>query len=243
MTAKATSATPPMMATRAASCGVSVGPPVVVQVHQISRPRRPSGPVSRGGRRRRPSSSGSTASDGRRRRRMSTNTGSADQRVEQHGEHHVPDHQRAHAGSHVEHEGHRGEGHDPAGRGRRAHEHRHQAVARVAHLAEAPHPVAHRGEHQRRRAHRGARGQVEEQAGREAGGASGDAAAVVGHARPRRAPPGRRARRTRRSRSLRTPGGSPRAGAGSPTRMKDEGARITGWSRSARRPARRRGGG
>ena len=79
MIANANSAIPPMIATRTASCGVSVGR------RSLSRyiparprsPRRPSGPASRGGRRRRRSSSGSTASDGRSSLRQPVKIGSA----------------------------------------------------------------------------------------------------------------------------------------------------------------------
>ena len=158
MTANATSATPPMIATRSASCGVSDRAPVVVEVHQISRPREAErARLARCAWRRRPARAGRTISDGAQQRADDREHGSASSalgarsracRGSRAGSRAAPTSSMNDTAAKV--------GTQPAVAAAPTGD-RHQPVARVAHLAEAPDAVADRREHQRGGAHRGAR--------------------------------------------------------------------------------------
>src|ERR687896_1047470 len=183
MTAKAASAMPPTIATRTASCGVSVGRRslsryiAALDLHapQAERAglarRLPAAPdLERVARQGRPQELADPGEDGE-----------GEQRVQQDGHHHVAQHERADARPDVEHQGDGGERREPRCGGRRADRDGQQAVARVAHLLVAPDAVADGRQDEGGRAHRRARQKVEQEAGREARRRAGHAAPVVGH--------------------------------------------------------------
>ena len=190
MTANAARAIPPMIATRTASCGVSVGRRSLSRYIGARREHLRQAPSSEAPSRRGPALARRAPAPAQlervdRQRRAQQlaaagEHGQCQQSVQQHGHDHVPQHERAHARPDVEHQRHGREPHHPARRGERADRDRQQAVTGVAHLAEATHAVAHRGEHQRGRPHDVAGEQVQQQTGAEAGGAARHAAAVVG---------------------------------------------------------------
>ena len=218
--------------------------PVVVEVHQISRPRRPSGPVARGGLAAAAELDRVDRQRGPQHAADAHEHGDREQGVEHHGHDHVADHERAHPRADVEHERHGGEGEHPAGGGGGAHRHRHEAVARVAHLAEAADRVAHGREHQRGDAHRRAGDQVEQEARREAGGAAGDAARVVGDRGHREHHEVGVAAEHGRSGSTADTWRITASSSRPPTRTNASGERITGWPPpAARRPGRWPAGG
>src|SRR5918992_3774936 len=136
MIANAASAMPPTIATRTASCGVSVGRRslsryiAALDLH-APQPERtglarrlPAAPdLERVARQGRPQELADPGEDGE-----------GEQRVQQDGHHHVAQHERADARPDVEHQRDGGERRDPRCRGRRPDRDGQQAVARVAHL-------------------------------------------------------------------------------------------------------------